>query len=527
MKRLLFALVLAAGCNGQPGPGNDLCASHSGETCLELHVDVQPQEQTCFAQLILSSVELHLGQVRTPPNPNGNAFCLPVRVAILPEPGFTGPFRLDGSIEYDEPTKTDIIASGSVPGMVNMPGEHQVVNLTVIRIGGSSDGGTDGGGLDDGGTDGGSADGGGGNIHFGAEKVVKFSTTGGDMLGGLLLGPISGPGPNKLDIVVGRMSTKVTTLLNMGGFSFAVPVDSATPGIQLTKMAFVHDSGMGSPPSLIVMQPSMSLVGYMKYMSNGAYMAASQTAVPNLMGQAVAVTGAMVNGDSLEDLVFALNTVPPRVTAVVTMSPGNFQSAIASSAVSGQFGTPWNIATLHSGALSDVVIADDAGNVVGYRNMAAAGAFAPSPALTVLGMSPAAAPGGGLVSGTLFSSSMGDVALFGMLPKVVALIGPVDALKAQGSFDLSMVGATLKPTCIAIGDFDRDKREDLAIGTDSPPSIVVLRNSLSGFTLAQQIPVANTPFFLQVGDLDGNPGPEIVWMAFVDDSVHILPNTTP
>lgn len=117
---LVAGLLALAGCQQDP------CDEYSGQTCITLAVDESGDERSEFEQLRVTSVELGINQVVTPRSPT--RFSMPVEVALLPAPGFSG-----GSFTVSVEAKqagVDFHVGGQASGTVEPPG-HVRVSITL------------------------------------------------------------------------------------------------------------------------------------------------------------------------------------------------------------------------------------------------------------------------------------------------------------------------------------------------------------------------------------------------------------
>jgi Calx-beta domain/FG-GAP-like repeat len=94
---------------------------------------------------------------------------------------------------------------------------------------------------------------------------------------------------------------------------------------------------------------------------------------------------------------------------------------------------------------------------------------------------------------------------------------PVD-FKAPADF-----GAGTNPRSVAIGDFNGDGNQDLAIANqDSSNVSILLGDGVGGFAAATNFPVANGPFQVAVGDFNGDGKQDLVTANAPSNTVSIL-----
>ena len=83
------------------------------------------------------------------------------------------------------------------------------------------------------------------------------------------------------------------------------------------------------------------------------------------------------------------------------------------------------------------------------------------------------------------------------------------------------------PRSVAVGDFNGDGKDDLAVANWLDNSISVMINKgTAGFAAPIRLPVGETPFFVAVGDFDGNGKDDLVTANERSNNVSVLLNTT-
>jgi hypothetical protein len=86
-------------------------------------------------------------------------------------------------------------------------------------------------------------------------------------------------------------------------------------------------------------------------------------------------------------------------------------------------------------------------------------------------------------------------------------------------------GAGSCPTGVAIADIDKDGKNDLVVTNRAAETVVVLRNTGSGFAVQQTIPVSWEPNALVAVDVDKDGWMDIAVACASDDTVKVLKNT--
>ncbi|MFB6615401.1 FG-GAP-like repeat-containing protein [Streptomyces sp. NPDC085524] len=215
---------------------------------------------------------------------------------------------------------------------------------------------------------------------------------------------------------------------------------------------------------LVTANPNSDNVSVLLNTGSGTYGAATNTAVGDLP---VSVAVADVNGDSKADLIVA-NALDDDVSVLLGDGSGAFP-------------------TRTDFAVGDVPVSVAVGDFDGVNG----------PDLAV------ANAGGDSVSVLLNNGSGG----FGTQP-------------AGSPF---AVGDN--PFSVAVGDFNGDAKQDLAVANSTGDSVSVLLNTGSAvFAPAVNYPVGNNPFSVAVGDFDGVSGPDLAVANLDDDTVSVLLN---
>jgi hypothetical protein len=83
------------------------------------------------------------------------------------------------------------------------------------------------------------------------------------------------------------------------------------------------------------------------------------------------------------------------------------------------------------------------------------------------------------------------------------------------------------PTAVAVGDFDADGHQDLAVTDSGSNDVAVLLGSGDGtFSPAAGSPVAagTTPYFVAAGDLNGDGQPDLAVANYIDNNLSIFLN---
>ena len=121
------------------------------------------------------------------------------------------------------------------------------------------------------------------------------------------------------------------------------------------------------------------------------------------------------------------------------------------------------------------------------------------------------------VTVTGFGQGAATTATFTLTVTTPATCNPV-TFTAPADF-----GAGTNPRSVAIGDFNRDGKQDLAIANqDSNNVSILLGDGAGGFGAATNFPVANGPFQVAVGDFNGDGKQDLVTANAFSGTISIL-----
>lgn len=123
----------------------------------------------------------------------------------------------------------------------------------------------------------------------------------------------------------------------------------------------------------------------------------------------------------------------------------------------------------------------------------------------------------------LAAVSSGDAA-FSVPPNVTVLLG-----NGEGGFGSASIPLNLMPSALAVGDFNGDMKPDLALAcTDGSPTNnelrILLGDGVGGFGAASISPIGINPTSVAVGDFNGDRKPDLAVANFSSGSVSVLLN---
>ncbi|MEP7253235.1 MAG: FG-GAP-like repeat-containing protein [Ginsengibacter sp.] len=247
----------------------------------------------------------------------------------------------------------------------------------------------------------------------------------------------------------------------------------------------------------------------------------------NVLPYSVALSD--VDGDGKADLVVATQN---NIVSVLrnTSTPGNIiASSFAAKVDLIPGNVPYSVATgdVDGDGKPDIVVANQSGlSVSVLRNTSALGAISTDVKVDLTtGSNPV-------------SVAMGDIDGDGKPDIVVANSGvstvsvlrntcPVGSISFAAKVDFT---SGFTPYFVAVGDVDGDGKPDLVTANQNGDNISVLRNtSTSGsisFAAKVDFPTGNVPRSVAIGDVDGDGKPDFVVANYNSNSVSVLRNTS-
>ncbi len=99
----------------------------------------------------------------------------------------------------------------------------------------------------------------------------------------------------------------------------------------------------------------------------------------------------------------------------------------------------------------------------------------------------------------------------------------------DGTFQAANFGVGFQPRSVAVGDFNGDGRQDLAVANVSFHSVgLFLGNGDGTFQAPLYFPASSFPGFVAVGDFNGDGRPDLVVAnSILSNTVSVLINDTP
>lgn len=126
-----------------------------------------------------------------------------------------------------------------------------------------------------------------------------------------------------------------------------------------------------------------------------------------------------------------------------------------------------------------------------------------------------------------------DLLTVNQTPSTVSVLRNIGSPGSPSFAPQVQFAAGLQPLSTATADFDGDGRLDIVAGSFSTHSVIVLRNvctpgsiTSSSFETGLEIAAGTYPYAVAVGDFDGDGRPDIVAADWGADSVSVLRNTT-
>jgi hypothetical protein len=298
------------------------------------------------------------------------------------------------------------------------------------------------------------------------------------------MGDLNGDG--KLDLVVA----------NNGSATVSVLLNTTAPGAATPSFAAKQDFGTGSKP--------------------------------------ISVTVGDLNGDGKLDLVVA-NSFESSVSVLLnTTAPGAATPSFAAKQNFGTGGNPYSVTVgdLNGDGHLDLVVANLGDNTVSMLlNTTAPGAATPS-----FAAKQDFGTGGGPYSVTasdLNGDGHLDLAVANNFDDTVSvLLNTTAAGAVTFSFAAKQdFGTGSTPFSVTVGDVNGDGKLDLAVANANSATVSVLLNTTApgavtpSFAAKQDFATGTAPFFVTVGDVNGDGKPDLIVANFGDDTVSVLLNT--
>jgi hypothetical protein len=232
---------------------------------------------------------------------------------------------------------------------------------------------------------------------------------------------------------------------------------------------------------------------------------------------------------------FGAKATPTGTVSLLDLSNGNHELA-AVSLGKGKFGLSWSSSSRTATGLGPYSVAVGDFNRDGFADLTIANYDDGFPSsVTILlgngkgGFAPAAqspvAVGDGPMSvavGDFNGDGIQDLAVANNGSFVTILLGNGNGTFTQAPKSPIMAG--LGPISVAVTDFNKDGNADLAVLNESSQTVTILLGNGNGtFTQAPSSPVTGTdPFSLAVGDFNGDGAPDLAVANMIDNTVTIL-----
>jgi hypothetical protein len=224
------------------------------------------------------------------------------------------------------------------------------------------------------------------------------------------------------------------------------------------------------------------------------------------------------NGDGIADLVTA-NRNSYNVTVLLGNGSGGFTPAPGSPFAAGLYPQSLAAGDFNGDGIQDLAVANYGASNVAILLGNGSGGFTPSAA------SPVAAGAGPLsvAVGDFNGDGIPDLAIANSIGSNVSVLlgdGTGGFVPALGS----PFATGVDPTWVAVGDFNGDGNQDLAIANGAGSVTVLLGDGTGGFTAAVGSPFAagSGPFFVAVADFNGDGKPDLAVADYGSATVTVL-----
>ena len=323
----------------------------------------------------------------------------------------------------------------------------------------------------------------------------------------------------KLDLAIANSSDyTVTVLLGDGTGGFTAAPGSPFPVGTVPESVAVGDFNGDGKPDLAVANFNDNTVTVLLGDGTGGFAAASGSPFPVGSGPWFVAVGDF-NGDGKPDLAIA-NFNDGTVTVLLGNGTGGFTPASNSPFAVGNGPTSVAVGDFNEDGQPDLAITNYVDGTVTVLLGDGTGGFAAGPGSPfTVGQAPT-------------SAAVGDFNGDGRLDLAITNSGDgtVTVLLGNGTQGFTATTGSpftvgTGPSSVAVGDFNRDGKPDLAIANAGSNNVTVLLNSGTGsFTPApgSPFPAGSNPDSVAVGDFNGDGNPDLAIANFASDNVTVL-----